>query len=116
MPDVTIYHNPCCGKSRQTLALLRERGVEPRVVEYLQHPPTAAQLKKIIRQLGVSAKDIIRRKEQPFVELKLADKLDDDMALIEAMVSHPILIERPIVVTDKIARIGRPPGAVLEVL
>ncbi|QNN23252.1 arsenate reductase (glutaredoxin) [Planctomycetales bacterium ZRK34] len=116
MSDVTIYHNPRCSKSRQTLALLRERDIEPRVVEYLNHPPTAVQLKKIIKQLGMPAKDIIRRREKPFAELKLSEKLDDDAALIAAMVEHPILIERPIVVTDKGARIGRPPESVLEVL
>lgn len=116
MSDVTIYHNPRCSKSRQTLALLRDRDIEPRVVEYLSHPPSAAQLKKIIKQLGVSAKDIIRRREKPFAELNLSEKLDDDTALIAAMVEHPILIERPIVVTDKGARVGRPPESVLEVL
>lgn len=116
MPDVTIYHNPRCSKSRQTLALLRERGIEPRVVEYLTHPPTAAQLKKIIRQLGISTKDLLRRKEKPFAELKLADKLDDEAALIAAMADYPILIERPIVVTPQGARIGRPPESVLQVL
>ncbi|MAE60181.1 MAG: arsenate reductase (glutaredoxin) [Planctomycetaceae bacterium] len=116
MPDVTIYHNPRCSKSRQTLALLSDQGVEPTIVEYLDTPPDAATLKSIIKMLGIRPIDLIRKKELPFKELNLADKADDDDALINAMVKHPILIERPIVVRGQQARLGRPPEDVLEIL
>ena len=116
MPDVTIYHNPRCSKSRQTLALLSDQGVEPTIVEYLDTPPDAATLKSIIKMLGIRPIDLIRKKEAPFKELNLDDKADDDDALIKAMVKHPILIERPIVVRGQQARLGRPPEDVLEIL
>ena len=93
-----------------------EQGVEPDVVEYLKDPPDAATLKGILKKLGTGAADLLRRKEAPFRELGLADKLDDEAALIAAMVDHPVLIERPIVVAGRKARIGRPPEDVLEIL
>lgn len=113
---VTIYHNPRCSKSRQTLQLLRDRGVEPTVVEYLTDPPDAVTLKAVIKKLGIRPIDLIRKKEEPYAKLGLADKQDDDAALIAAMVKHPILIERPIVVKAGRAALGRPPHKVLEIL
>lgn len=113
---VTIYHNPRCSKSRQTLALLEARGIRPRVVEYLKTPPDRATIAALLRKLGITAGQLVRRKEAEFAALGLdaADVSEDD--LIDAMASHPKLIERPIVVVDRRARIGRPPEAVLEIL
>ena len=113
---VTIYHNPRCSKSRQTLQLLRDRGVEPTVVEYLTDPPDVKTLEGLLEKLGLEPRDLIRRKEAAFEELGLTDKLDDRKALIAAMVAHPILIERPIVVSGSRARLGRPSEAVLEIV
>ncbi|MDX1593414.1 MAG: arsenate reductase (glutaredoxin) [Gammaproteobacteria bacterium] len=109
---VTIYHNPRCSKSRQTLALLEEQGIEPEIVEYLKTPPDAATLRALLGKLGLGPRDILRRKEA--VEAGIAD-LDGD-ALIEALVEHPAAIERPIVVKGDKARLGRPPEQVLEIL
>lgn len=111
---VTIYHNPRCSKSRQTLALLEERGLEPQVIPYLEQPPDAATLRLLLDKLGLAAGELVRRKEAPYRELGLADASDEQ--LIAAMVEHPVLIERPIVVTDKGAALGRPPENVLAVL
>ncbi|ROR35074.1 arsenate reductase (glutaredoxin) [Inmirania thermothiophila] len=116
MSEVTIYHNPRCSKSRQTLALLRERGVEPRIVEYLRTPPDETELERILDLLGMEPRQLMRRKEAPYRELGLDDPGLDRRTLIRAMVEHPILIERPIVVTPRGAAIGRPPEAVLAVL
>lgn len=116
MSKVTIYHNPRCSKSRETLQLLRDQGVEPQVIEYLDTPPDAATLDGLLRKLGIEPIDLIRKKEAPFAELGLAAKKEDRKALIDAMVAHPILIERPIVVKGKAARLGRPPESVLEIL
>lgn len=116
MADVTIYHNPKCSSSRNTLALIREAGIEPTVVEYLKTPPSARELKAIIKRMGVSVRDVMRTKEEPYATLKLDNpKLSDDQ-LIAAMVAHPILINRPIVVTAKGARLGRPPESVRAIL
>ena len=114
MSEVSLYHNPRCSKSRQTLALLEERGIEPEIIEYLKTPPDAATISGLLGKLGIPAIELIRRGDAPFAELGLAD--GDDAALIEAMVSHPILIQRPIVVSGEQARIGRPPENVLEIL
>jgi len=100
----TIYHNPRCSKSRQTLALLEEHGITPRIVEYLKTPPTAAELKTILKKLGLKPRDILKDRD-----------VDDDI-LITLMVANPILIERPIVVRGNKAAIGRPPETVLEIL
>ena len=116
MADVTIYHNPRCSKSRATLKLLRERGLEPTVIEYLKNPPDPPTLGKLLDMLGLEPIDLVRRKEAPFKELGLNDKPDDRDALIAAMVEHPILIERPIVVRGGKARLGRHPEQVLEIL
>jgi len=111
---VTIYHNPRCGKSRQTLALLQEKGVKPEIVEYLKTPYTAAQLKTLLAQLGVPAKAIIRKKEAAEAGIDAA-RLSEDQ-LIAAMAANPIIVERPIVVSGGKAALGRPPEAVLKVL
>lgn len=114
--SVTIYHNPRCSKSRQTLALLQQEGENPTIVEYLATPPDAATLRDILTRLGLSPRDIMRKKEAPYKELELADDSLGDDALIAAMVANPILIERPIVVTHDKAAIGRPPENVLKIL
>jgi arsenate reductase (glutaredoxin) len=113
---VTIYHNPRCSKSRETLALLEARGISPRVIEYLKTPPDRATIAALLRKLGISARELVRRKEAEFVTLGLDAPGVTEDALIDAMASHPRLIERPIVVVDRRARIGRPPEAVLEIL
>jgi arsenate reductase len=112
----TIYHNPRCSKSRETLALLEERGIAPRIVEYLKAPPSAAELTSILKALGLKPRDILRQGEPLYSELGLKDRDLDDHALIALMVANPILIERPIVVSGKKAAIGRPPEAVLKIL
>jgi arsenate reductase len=114
--QVKIYHNPRCSKSRQTLQLLIEHDVEPEVIEYLNTPPDKTTLKKILRQLCLSPRDLMRRKESEYKENQLDDPALTEDQLIDAMVKHPKLIERPIVITDKGAAIGRPPEKVLEVL
>ena len=114
---LTLYHNPRCSKSRQTLALLRESGRDPEVIEYLKTPPSAAELKRILKLLGLAPRDLMRRKEAPYKDLKLDDPGLSDDALIAALADNPILIERPILVVDgKKAAVGRPPEAVLEIL
>ncbi|PWC18156.1 arsenate reductase (glutaredoxin) [Brenneria corticis] len=115
--NVTIYHNPRCSKSRETLALLQRQGIEPQVVPYLETPPDAATLTRLIQQLGLSsARDLMRRKEEIYRELNLADETLTEAQLIQALVDHPKLIERPIVAAGGQARIGRPPEQVLEIL
>ncbi|KXF81233.1 arsenate reductase (glutaredoxin) [Enterovibrio coralii] len=113
--SVTIYHNNRCSKSRQTLALLTERGIEPEVVAYLETPPSADTIKTLLSQLGyASPRQMMRTKEDIYKELKLADATDAE--LIQAMVENPKLIERPIVVANGKAAMGRPPEAVLDIL
>jgi arsenate reductase len=111
---VTIYHNPRCNTSRQVLALLRDRGIEPEVVEYLKTPPSAAELKTILGRLQMPAAKLLRRKEAAAAGIDPRSLSED--ALIAAMVRNPIVIERPIVVSDGKAALGRPPAAVLGVL
>ena len=113
---VTIFHNPRCSKSRQTLALLQERGVKPQIVEYLKTPPSAADLKDILAKLGMEPRDLMRKKEPPYKAKNLDNPALDRTALIDAMVTDPILIERPIVVSGSKAAIGRPPESVLNIL
>jgi arsenate reductase len=113
---VTIYHNPRCTKSRETLELLRARGIEPEIVLYLESPPDEQTLRALVRKLKMKPKEIVRRKEAAFAELRLAERLEDDDAVIAALLKAPILIERPIVVAGASARIGRPPERVLEIL
>ena len=114
--ELTIFHNPRCSKSRQTLALLEARGLKLQVIEYLATPPDAATLNRLIRMLGVTARDLIRKGEPEYRALGLDDPALDDAALVAAMAEHPRLIERPIVVAGNRARIGRPPETVLELL
>ncbi len=115
MAEYTIYHNPRCSKSRATLELLREHGIEPEIVEYLADPPAAAQLKGIVQKLGIAPQELVRKGEEIFKE-KYAGKTLSDAQWIEALAKHPILIERPIVVRGKRAAIGRPPENVLILL
>jgi arsenate reductase (glutaredoxin) len=112
---LTIYHNPKCSKSRETLALLRERGVAPRIVEYLKEPPTAAELASIVAKLGIRPEDLVRKGEATY-KAKYAGKALSDAEWIAALAADPVLIERPIVVAGRRAAIGRPPERVLELL
>jgi arsenate reductase (glutaredoxin) len=114
MSKFTIYHNPRCSKSRETLELLREKGIEPTVVEYLKTPFTKASLQDLLKKLGCSPTDILRKKEPEAAVLK--GKTDDDAAVIAAMVKNPVLVERPIVVAGSKAVLGRPPENVLKLL
>jgi len=114
--SVTIYHNPRCSKSRQTLQLLKDKGIEPEVVEYLNTPPDAATLDGFLTKLGMQPRELMRKKEAPYAALNLADDSLDRAALVKAMVENPILIERPIVVKDGKVALGRPPESVLEIL
>ena len=109
----TIYHNPRCTKSRQTLKLLREQGIEPKVIEYLKNPPDEQTLRRLLKKLGISAKELIRRKEHRALQM---EETDDNDQLIARMVAHPEIIERPIVVVGRQACLGRPPENVLELL
>jgi arsenate reductase len=113
---VTIYHNPRCSKSRQTLALLQENDVEPEIVEYLKTPPDATTLEKLLDMLGLEPRELMRKKEKEYKENELANPDLSREELIAAMVAHPKLIERPIVIKDTKAALGRPPESVLEIL
>ena len=116
MAEVTIYHNPACGTSRNVLGLIRNSGVEPRVVEYLKTPPARDELAGLIRRMGVPVRDVLRRKGTPFDELGLDDPARTDDRLLDAMMAHPILINRPIVVTPVGVKLCRPSEAVLDIL
>ena len=109
-----IYHNPRCTISRKTLDLLRDNGIEPDIIQYLKTPPARQELVKLIRDAGIDVRTAVRKREPLYAELKLADA--DDDALLDAMAEHPILIERPFVVTPKGTRLARPIGAVREIL
>ena len=115
-PEVEIYHNPRCSKSRATLDLLRERGIDASVIEYLKEPPDEIELRQLLDLLGISARELLRTGEAPYKQLGLQDQSLSEDAIIEAILKFPILMERPIVVTNGKARIGRPPEAVLEIL
>jgi len=114
--SVKIYHNPRCGKSRQTLQLLQEQGIEPEIIEYLKTPPSAEELNIILKKLGMEPRELMRKNEAEYKVNGLNDETLGREALINGMVSHPILIERPIVVANDKAAIGRPPEAVLTIL
>ncbi|RMI17267.1 arsenate reductase (glutaredoxin) [Pseudoroseomonas wenyumeiae] len=116
MSDVTIYHNPACGTSRNTLALIRNSGEEPEVIEYLKTPPTREVLADLIRHMGIPVRDILRQKGTPYEELGLGDPSLTDDQLLDAMMAHPILINRPIVVTPLGVKLCRPSEAVLDIL
>jgi arsenate reductase len=113
---ITIYHNPACGTSRNTLAMIRQSGEEPVVIEYLKEPPTREKLVELLNAMGISARDLLRRKGTPYDALGLADPKWTEDELIGFMLEHPILINRPIVVTPKGARLCRPSEAVLDIL
>jgi len=113
---ITIYHNPSCGTSRNTLAIIRKSGEEPRVVEYLKTPPSRTELKRLLRAMGMSPRDLLRKKGTPYDELALDDPKWTDEQLIDLMLQHPILIERPIVVTPLGTRLCRPSETVLDIL
>jgi len=114
--DVIIYHNPACGTSRNTLAMIRNAGVEPHVVEYLKTPPSRAMLKDLVARMGISVRDLLREKGTPFAELGLGDPKLTDGQLLDAMMAHPILMQRPVVVTPQGVRLCRPSEAVMELL
>lgn len=113
---VTIYHNPDCGTSRNTLAMIRQSGIEPTVIEYLKTPPSREKLKQLISAMGISARALLREKGTPYMELELDDPKWSDENLIDRMLEHPILINRPIVITPKGVRLCRPSEAVLDIL
>jgi arsenate reductase len=114
--SVIIYHNPDCGTSRNTLAMIRQSGEDPEVVEYLKNPPSRARLIELIRAMGIPVRALLREKGTPYAELGLADPKWTDDELIDFMLAHPILINRPIVVTPKGTRLCRPSEAVLDLL
>jgi arsenate reductase (glutaredoxin) len=116
MADVTIYHNPGCGTSRNVLALIRDAGVEPHVIEYLKTPPDRPTLESLLAGMGLRPRELLRDKEPQYAELGLADESLSDSQLIDAMLSHPILMQRPIVVTPRGVRLCRPADTVLRVL
>lgn len=116
MSDVIIYHNPKCGTSRNTLARIRERGIEPQIVEYLKATPSRAELVSLLDRAGLKPREVIRAKEGSYAELGLSDPGLSDDALIDAMIANPILIERPLVVTALGVRLCRPADKVLEIL
>lgn len=114
--SVTIYHNPACGTSRNTLAMIRQSGEEPEVIEYLKDPPGRGRLVELIAAMGMPVRALLRQKGTPYAELELADPKWSDDQLIDFMLAHPILINRPIVVTPKGTRLCRPSEAVLDLL
>ncbi|MEX0943725.1 MAG: arsenate reductase (glutaredoxin) [Pseudomonadales bacterium] len=116
MSKVTIYHNPRCSKSRQTLTLLQDKGIEPDIILYLETPPTAGTLKTLVKQLGITPRQLLRTSEAEFKEMNLSDPSLTDDAIILAMTKTPKLIERPIVVKDNKAVLGRPPENVLVLI
>jgi len=116
MTAVTIYHNPACSTSRNTLALIRNAGVEPQVIEYLKTPPDRATLESLLTRMNVKPRQLLREKGTPYTELGLADERLSDAELLDAMLAHPILINRPIVVTPWGVKLCRPSEAVLDIL
>jgi len=116
MPDVTIYHNARCSNSRGALALLRERGIEPTIVDYIAQPLDRGQLAALVAVVGVPVRELLRTKEAAYQELGLADPQRSDAELLDAVARHPVLLNRPIVVTPKGARLCRPPERVLDLL
>ena len=114
--DVVIYHNPACGTSRNVLAMIRNAGVEPHVVEYLKTPPTRALLRQLLQRAGLTVRDVLREKGTPYAELGLGDPALTDDALLDAVQAHPILLNRPLVVSPMGVRLCRPSEAVLDLL
>ena len=116
MSDVTIFHNPACGTSRNVLAIIRQAGIEPTVIEYLKTPPSKERLRELLEAMGLSVRDLLRQKGTPYAELKLDDPKWSDDELLDAMQAHPILINRPIVETELGTKLCRPSETVLELL
>jgi len=116
MSDVIIYHNPRCRKSREGLKLLRDQGIEPEIIKYLDNPPSEAELDRLLRLMDMDPYDLIRKREKEFKDLNLKEKKNDRQALIRAMVTHPRLIQRPIVVKGGHAVLGRPAENILDIL
>ncbi|ALH82206.1 arsenate reductase (glutaredoxin) [Sphingopyxis macrogoltabida] len=116
MTDIVIYHNPACGTSRNTLAMIRNAGIEPHVVEYLKTPPSRALLEQLIERAGITPRELLREKGTPYAELGLGDESLTDRALVDAMMAHPILINRPLVVSRLGVKLCRPSEAVLDIL
>lgn len=114
--DVIIYHNPACGTSRNTLGLIRNAGIEPHVIEYLKTPPSRVMLTQLIERMGISPRDLLREKGTPYADLGLDDPTLSDAAILDAMLAHPILINRPIVVTPLGVKLCRPSERVLDIL
>ena len=114
--DIVIYHNPDCGTSRNTLAMIRNAGIEPHVIEYLKTPPSRAMLISLIARMGISTRDLLREKGTPYADLGLSDPALNDQQLLDAMMAHPILINRPIVVSPIGVRLCRPSEVVLDLL
>src|SRR6478752_9839750 len=116
MSDITIYHNPACGTSRNTLALIRQAGIEPVIVEYLKNPPSTEEVRRLLAEMGISVRDLLREKGTPYEELGLADPKWTDEQLLDFMQQHPILMNRPVVRTSLGTKLCRPSEAVLEIL
>jgi arsenate reductase len=116
MATITIYHNPACGTSRNTLALIRNSGAEPDVIEYLKTPPTKAKLQQLLAAMGIGARELLREKGTPYAELGLGDAKWTDDELLDHVVQHPILMNRPVVVTPLGAKLCRPSESVLDIL
>ncbi|KVJ48738.1 glutaredoxin-dependent arsenate reductase (plasmid) [Enterobacter hormaechei subsp. xiangfangensis] len=116
MTDITIYHNPACGTSRNTLALIRNSGAEPTVILYLETPPTRDELKKLIADMGIGVRDLLRKNTEPYEQLGLAEDRFSNDELLDAMLAHPILINRPVVVTPLGTKLCRPSEVVLDIL
>ena len=114
--DIVVYHNPRCGTSRNVLAAIRDAGFEPRIIEYLKDPPDRATLQLLARRMGLPVRGLVREKEPLFEELGLADAAPDDPRLLDAMLAHPVLINRPIVVAGQVARLCRPAETVHDLL
>ena len=116
MTDITIYHNPACGTSRNTLALIRNSGAEPTVILYLETPPSRDELKKLIAEMGIGVRDLLRKNTEPYEQLGLAEDRFSNDELLDAMLAHPILINRPVVVTPLGTKLCRPSEVVLDIL
>ena len=114
--DIIIYHNPACGTSRNTLALIRNAGIEPHVIEYLKTPPSRALLEQLIERAGITPRDLLREKGPPYTDLGLDDESLGDSVLVDAMMAHPLLINRPLVVSSLGVKLCRPSEAVLDIL
>ena len=114
--NVTIYHNPACGTSRNTLAMILNAGIEPNVIEYLKNPPSRQELSSLIERAGLTARELLREKGTPYAELGLDDETLTDEKLVDAMMAHPILINRPLVVTSRGVKLCRPSEVVLDIL